>query len=255
MPTLKEAIAKAKKQKDFNPENWREFFNQIAKDVVFSHFKELEENLKEEAEKFIEDYIDELLVGKLQPKFKGDKGDNPSEMELIGLIKPLIPEPLKGDPGEEGRPGKDGENGRDSLVPGPKGDKGDEGKPGKDGSPDTPEQIINKINTLEEKIEQKTIKGLPAFLKNLQNSFREATRKSQTGGGMGNWVHQSFSVNSSTTYVDLTYNVAANGYALMVFYQGQFIARGTHYTQSGKRITLTFAPDNNTTIDVAYVRT
>lgn len=36
---------------------------------------------------------------------KGDKGDNPTNEELIALIEPLIPAPLKGDPG---RPGNDG---------------------------------------------------------------------------------------------------------------------------------------------------
>ncbi len=71
---------------------------------------------------------------------------------------------------------------------------------------------------------------------------------------MGDWVHQSFNVNSSTTTITLSDNIAANGFAIMAFYQGQFIVRGTHYTQSNNILTLTFTPENSTTIDVAFVK-
>lgn len=53
----------------------------------------------------------------------GKDGKTPTKTELTKLIKPLIPAPLKGDPGIDGTNGKDG-------------------------SPDTGTEIINKINTV-----------------------------------------------------------------------------------------------------------
>ena len=75
------------------------------------------------------------------------------------------------------------------------------------------------------------------------------------GGGMGNWTHQQFSTSASTTSVTLSNNVAANGTALLVRYQGQLLFHGSQYTISGKVITFTFTLDNSTTVDATYVRT
>lgn len=66
----------------------------------------------------------------------------------------------KGDKGDVGEKGKDGLNGRDGID-GLDGLNGKDGENGKDGSPDTPEQIIEKINTLENVINIKTIKDFP----------------------------------------------------------------------------------------------
>ncbi len=118
---------------------------------------------------------------------------------------------------------------------------------------ETPDQLVKKLNTLEEKIEQKTIKGLTEELRVLNRNLRE--NRQVKGGGMGQWVHQSFSVSSSTTAITLSNNIAANGFALLAFYQGQNIFRGTHYTQLGKVLTLLFTPVDNTTIDITFVRT
>lgn len=67
------------------------------------------------------------VVGK-----KGDKGD-PGET-------------IVGPPGPEGKPGK--------SIP---------GNDGKDGSPDTPQQIADKLNSLEEILDFKVLKGIPDF--------------------------------------------------------------------------------------------
>lgn len=71
---------------------------------------------------------------------KGDKGD-------------------KGEDGKNGLNGKDGKDGRDGID-GIDGLNGKDGEKGEDGSPDTAEDIVKKINTLESVIERKTIKGL-----------------------------------------------------------------------------------------------
>lgn len=59
-----------------------------------------------------------------------------------------------------------------------KGKDGKDGEAGEDGSPDTPEEIATKINTLEEKIEVKTIKGL-------RHSLEVLSRGRPGGGGAG----------------------------------------------------------------------
>lgn len=71
---------------------------------------------------------------------KGDKGD-------------------KGEDGKNGLNGKDGKDGRDGID-GLDGLNGKDGEKGENGSPDTAEDIVKKINTLESVIERKTIKGL-----------------------------------------------------------------------------------------------
>lgn len=68
----------------------------------------------------------------------------------------------KGDRGEDGKDGlngKDGNDGRDGID-GVDGLNGKDGEKGENGSPDTADEIVKKINTLESVIERKTIKGL-----------------------------------------------------------------------------------------------
>jgi hypothetical protein len=109
-----------------------------------------------EAEKVIT-----LLIEKVDAKLAeiksgdpGAPGATPSKEELIALIKPLIPPSV---PGAPGAPGK-------TFFRGAKGDKGEPGvgTPGKDGSPDTPEQIANKLESLEgdKRLDVSAIKGL-----------------------------------------------------------------------------------------------
>ena len=72
----------------------------------------------------------------------------------------------KGDRGEKGTigdKGKDGKDGRDGVD----GLNGVDGRDGKDGSPDTAEQIADKLNTLEERVDLKVLKGWKEFLANL----------------------------------------------------------------------------------------
>lgn len=138
---------------------------------------------------------------------------------------------------------------------GAKGEKGDMGAKGKDGSPDTPEQIAIKVNILEEKIEQKTIKGLRLELQNIHQSIREK-KGGGSGGGMGNWVTEqpSGTINGSNMTYTITSNVSGGGKAIILLYQGQVQEYGTHFTVSGKTITMTFAPETGTTLFAMYVR-
>ena len=126
---------------------------------------------------------------------------------------------------------------------------------GKDGSPDTPEQIADKINTLEEKIEIKTIKGLKTYFDNIIKKIQDVKSNTSGRGGMGNVTHKTFSVSSATTSSSLDYKVAANGNAIWVRYQGQMLVKDTHYTINGPTITWLETFNDNTFVDVTYIRT
>lgn len=131
---------------------------------------------------------------------------------------------------------------------------GKQGKPGKDGSPDTPEQIADKLNTLEERVDMKVIKGLKTYFDNLNKKLQSIKSSKGGGGGMGNVTHQTFSVGSTTTSSSLNSNVAANGNAIWARYQGQMLVKDTHYTVSGSTITWLETFNDNTFVDVTYIR-
>ena len=76
----------------------------------------------------------------------------------------------------------------------------------------------------------------------------------KSGGGMGNVYHETKAISSGTTSITTTYPVAANGRACWLFYQGQFLVYGTHYTVSGNVFTLTFDKIDSTYLDLTYIR-
>jgi hypothetical protein len=113
----------------------------------------------------------ELLKGD-----KGEDGKTPTKNELVDLIYPLIPDPVsgkKGDKGDKGIDGHDGEDGESIIGPA--------GKDGKDGSPDSGEQIAEKLNSTEESVDIKVIKGLDDF----QKLMKEEKKVRFVGGARG----------------------------------------------------------------------
>jgi hypothetical protein len=179
-------------------------------------------------------------------QFKGDKGDKGDS-----IIGPQGDKPIPGVDfpiPKDGKPGKNGRDGKDSTIPGPKGD------PGKDGSPDTPKEIVLKLNSLENVLDMGVIKGLLGELEKMRKIRTEIRRE---GGGMGNVQHESFNVSSATTTITLAYPIGGNGFSIFGFYyQGQEIFRGRGYTVgTGRRIlTLSFTPEDDTVIDIVYIR-
>lgn len=129
----------------------------------------------------------------------------------------------------------------------------------KEAIPETPEETATKLNTLSEAVEWKVIKGLDKKFEGMSRVIREKGGGGKAGGGgMGNWVHQQFTLTSASTTVTLSSRVAANGLAHIARYEGQVLDYGTHYTISGKIITLLFTPDDSTPasiFSIAYVRT
>ncbi len=133
--------------------------------------------------------------------YKGEKGDAPTNEELLDLIKPLIPEPIKGEddksvdeeeviggllkhllpkiptveevaklvpPGAKGEKGRDADEERiiadlTSRIPKPV--PGPMGPPGKDGSPDTGLETLKKLKALPKgsRLPYEWIDGAPEF--------------------------------------------------------------------------------------------
>ncbi|MAF20927.1 MAG: hypothetical protein CMI55_04680 [Parcubacteria group bacterium] len=99
---------------------------------------------------------------------QGDKGDSPTKKSLINLIKPLIPKSIIG---------KDGES-----IKGEKGDRGDAG------SPDKPKDVVKKLNTLDNVLDVKVLKGLKPILKSIQDSIGSVKKEEAV------WACQSIKV-------------------------------------------------------------
>lgn len=144
--------------------------------------------------------------------------------------------------GPQGRAGRDGADG----LPGKPGDRG---KDGKDGSPDTPEQVVTKVNEAGG-VKITAVEGLPEALKRAKKEGGGGGK----GGGMGNTQHETYPLSASTTTITLSHSPANNGRAIWFHYQGQYQVYGTHYTVSGRIVTLLFTPTNGTYADILYIR-
>lgn len=143
--------------------------------------------------------------------------------------------------GPQGRPGVDGRDGK----PGKPGEKGEKGA---DGSPDTPEQVAEKVNKAGG-VKISAITGL-------SDELRKAKRDTGggKGGGMGNTQHETYPLSASSTSITLNYSPANDGRAIWFHYQGQYMVYGTHYTVSGRTVTLLFTPTDGTYADILYIR-
>ena len=258
--SLKQAIQRNKMKDLSNGENLRAFVLQIVEDIVVRKFLEIKEDIADEVNKEIEDEIGNRIIR--IPAEKGHDGHTPTKEELERIIKPLIPPPKKGDKGDVPILGKDFFLPKDGKTPTENEIKNiikpliPEPIPGKNGSPDTPDQVVGKVNIAKKKIAMVAIDGLTEELQGIKRVVRDKGGSEKGGGGMGNVQHESKSVSSSTTSVSTSFAIGGNGYAVWGFYQGQMIVRGTHYTVNSDRKTLPllFTPQDSTTIDFIYVR-
>lgn len=130
-------------------------------DVLAEVVLDIEEDVEE-----MEVKIEEIkVIAETTKKEKGEKGDRGE----------------KGERGEKGSNGKDGKNGVDGKngtngkdgkdgkgIDGLNGLDGKDGVNGKDGSPDTGEQIVEKINKQDTKIDRSKIKDLDKDIKELK---------------------------------------------------------------------------------------
>lgn len=101
---------------------------------------------------------------------KGDKGDQGEKGDTGADSTVPGPQGEKGDKGDKGNSIK-GDKG-DMGEKGEKGDTGEKGDPGKNGSPDTPKQIVKKLQTLKDAwLEVRAIKGLDTLLNEAGNNW------------------------------------------------------------------------------------
>lgn len=127
--------------------------------------------------------------------------DFPTEMEVT--MKGVSVITLKGDKGEVGRQGVQGakgdkgESGKEGKV-GPKGERGtrgekgepgkngvngEEGKLGQNGSSDTPDEIVEKVNLSEKRIDAERVRGLVDVIRQVNKIGSNPMGKEAGGGG------------------------------------------------------------------------
>lgn len=125
---------------------------------------------------------------------------------------------------------------------------------------ETPLEIAGKLNTKKSILDMDVIKGLKAYLKNIERAIKEkhgGGSKGGSGGGTGNWLHQNTATTSATTTVTISTKVAANGYAILVRYNGKLLAHNVDYTLNNNTHVITFVGftlENSTFVDVTWVR-
>lgn len=186
--------------------------------------------------------------------------------EVMEDIMQIVSEPtnkilFKGDPGKQGSPGAPGKEGKTPLkdidfFDGEKGEKGESvqgkpGEPGTDGSPDTGKQIVKKLNDTKGLVGLHVIKGLEEMLTNMRIKIRAGGKGGAKGGGMGSPVDFQFIGDGATTDFTLASAPSGNGNikAIWVNYMGQQQHPVTHFTVSGKTLSMTFTPKDGAIIE------
>ena len=207
--------------------------------VVREEVNKMKTEIMQEMRAILEEKIGEDGVTTLEgrPGFSPIKGVDYLDPQEMAQLK----KELKGMPGRKGRDGRTGVDGITRIIT-------------KDGSPDTPEQIVDKINTLEERIEQKTIKGLLSQLKTLRRNMAE-----KAGGGGGDSIRFE-DLTSSTNGSLKVFTVPAHitGKTAVFSTQSPHVFRPTiDFTETRTTITLTDAvgaPQTGQSLIVFYVR-
>ena len=213
--------------------------------AIVEHLFEIEE-MVEEMKKDMPD------LNKVLETVKGKDGKDGQDS--------MIPGP-RGLPGIRGEMGPTGLSGRDSMTPGSQGEKGEKGETGiagKDGSPDTPEQIRDKMESLqdEERLSISTIHKLEDRLDELES--RPVGGK---GGGGFSKIAMDFhiiddetpsgTVNGTNTIFTLA-NVPNPTSSLKVYVNGQRMRITEDYTLSGGTITFIIAPPSTSILLCDY---
>lgn len=129
----------------------------------------------------------ELKIKKeeLRKKLGIKDGKTPTKQEITELIKPLIPKV---------------ENGKTPV-------KGVDYDDGKDGSPDTPDQVVDKVNSSDKKIKPKQIEGLTK----LMNVVEEYGKNPIGGGGGSSLILRSNGTKISEHVTELNFTTNLTG--------------------------------------------
>ena len=156
--------------------------------------------------------------------FKGDKGDKGDKGEQGTQGK----EGLLGPPGPQGNTGRDGVDGIDGV-----------GLKGQDGSPDTPEQIVDKLNTLEQVIEKNVIIGLEEEIGKLRAEIR--SKPSQMTGMRKVPIVRAINLTDQVDGIVTTYTLPSDTVKVLAVFSSQFpvIFDGANdFSFAGRTLTL-----------------
>lgn len=152
----------------------------------------------------------------------GKDGVSPTPQEIADflLTHKEFMRRAKGRPGEPGYTPVKGKDYFDGV-----------GIPGKNGSPDTPQQIVEKINSLDgdTKIDARHITGMKTTSAGGSPSRSKAYFKPVTITGTKNGVNKEFYLSEAPKY----------GTQIFLFLNGQWLSLDTHYSLKGA--TLTYA--------------
>lgn len=155
---------------------------------------------------------------------------------------------LKGDAGYTPIKGKDYFDGK----PGKKGKDADEKTITTNVITSVTAQINGLKSTLFDELKKKILEIVTKEFEQMRGEIRHLSSKIMlggAGGGMGSIVPFTLAGDGNTTQFTLPAIPTQEGLGLIVHYQGQFLQTTTHYTVSGKTISLTFTPEASTFIE------
>ncbi len=267
MPTIRESIQKYK-SKNASSGDFQLIVSAITEEILSKKIEELEKDIEEELKKLAQ----KVSGVKEEVRIEVEKAIQSREIQRIirEIIDAFILKGLRGLKGEKGDIGPQGLEGKEKQ--GPKGERGNDyilaakdkreiadiiprPENGRDGSPDAPLQIADKINTLTEKIQQKTIIGLESMFRNLHNSIRESKQIVRGGGDIVNY----YDLTSQCNGILKTFTIPKNRKVVGVF-GGQFpinLRPLVDWTYTTTTLTLTSqisAPETGQTLYIIYIK-
>ncbi len=171
---------------------------------------------------------------------KGEKGDSPSEQELLALIEPLIPE--KGEDGYSPIKGIDyfdGSHGKDGIA----GKNGRDGKNGKDGRDGKELDISGLFDTFVERLQKEKLLDV-SHLRNAEsflfNGRRYKTEELMHGSGTSS-TSSSLHTETPTGTVDdsnTTFTVIKEPFYIVINGAEYFVGTGSYTSYVAGTITL-----------------
>lgn len=128
---------------------------------------------------------------------KGEKGDSPTDSEILKLVKPLIPAPKNGK-----SPTKTELRALIApLIPSPV-----HGVDGKDGSPDSPDTVVEKVNVSKILIDAERVRGLPQLFRNVEQA---GTNPGGAGGPTLRYLDDGTLISAHVTELNFGTNLSA----------------------------------------------
>lgn len=223
----------------------------VSDSIAEEHFKSMREEFDEIKDKIIEekDAIINEVISKIPIPKDGEDGKDADEEKIINEVLKQIPIPKDGKDGKDGKTPVAGidfpipQDGRTPIA-GIDFQLPKDGKDGINGSPDSPDEIAEKINTLEEIIEIKTIKDLEQRLSQVRK-----------GGGGTSAIGVKQVLNSSVSEFELSLAVKLNNNSYMEYTTdvNDNITQVNYWSNSGKTKKLftkdiTYSGDNPTLV-------